>query len=49
MVIYKKKFSSLCYISRPNRLPTKYPEIADTIWQKQARSQVSRFGEKILG
>jgi len=34
MVIYRKKFSTLCYISRPNGLPKKYPEIADTILAK---------------
>jgi len=30
MVIYRKQFSTLCYISRPNGLPTKYPEVAHT-------------------
>jgi len=41
MVIYRKKFSTLCYISRPNGIPTKYPEIADTIFGRNR--PVARF------
>ena len=44
MVIYKKKFLTLCYISRPNGLQNKISELQKQFWQNQALNQVLRFG-----
>ena len=42
MVIYKK-LSTLCYISKQNRLQNKIFWLQTQFWQNQARSQVLRF------
>ena len=44
MVIYKKTFSTLCYISRPNDLQNKISSLQTQFEQNQACSQVLRFG-----
>ena len=46
MVIYKKKFLTLCYISRPNGLQNKISSFQAQFWKNQARSQVLGFGGK---
>jgi len=44
MVIYKKTFSTLCCVSRPNGLQNKIFSLQTQYWQNQACSQVLRFG-----
>jgi len=46
MAIYKKKFSTSCYISRPNGLQNKISQFQTQFWQNQARNQVLRFGRE---
>jgi len=49
MEIYEKKFSTLCYISRPNGFRNKISLLQTQFWQNQARRQVLKFrGEKYI-
>jgi len=47
-VIYKKTFSTLCYISRSNGLQNKLRQLQTQFWQNQTRSQDLRFGGKYI-